>query len=60
MYYLEKRKIPLDFDFSLLKNISNESKEKLALMRPETIGQAMRIGGVSSSDISSLCMFLSK
>ena len=57
---LEKRKIPLDFDFSLLKNISNESREKLALMRPETVGQAMRIGGVSSSDISSLCVFLSK
>ena len=57
---LEKRRIPSGFDFSLLKNISNESKEKLTLIRPETVGQAMRIGGVSSSDISSLCMFLSR
>lgn len=57
---LEKSKIPKDFEYSHLKNMSSESREKLSLVRPETVGQAMRIGGVSSSDISELCYFLAK
>ncbi len=57
---LEDFLIPEKINYSLLKNMSKESREKLSLIRPETIGQAMRIGGVSSSDISELCVFLTK
>jgi len=57
---LEKTKIPKNFKYSSLQNMSSESREKLSLIRPETVAQAMRIGGVSSSDISELCLFLAK
>ena len=40
--------------------MSSESREKLTLVKPETVAQAMRIGGVSSSDITELCFILSK
>ena len=57
---LEKTTIPKDFNYLGLKNMSSESREKLALVKPETVAQAMRIGGVSSSDITELCFILSK
>jgi tRNA uridine 5-carboxymethylaminomethyl modification enzyme len=45
-------------DYKTILNLSSEAREKLSLVRPETVGQAMRIDGVSRSDISSLCLFL--
>ncbi len=51
---LESLHIPSDFDYKQLKAMSIESREKLSKMRPETIGQAQRISGVSPSDISVL------
>lgn len=51
---LESLSIPSDFDYKQLKAMSIESREKLSKMRPETIGQAQRISGVSPSDISVL------
>lgn len=51
---LESLHIPPDFDYKKLKAMSIESREKLSKMRPETIGQAQRISGVSPSDISVL------
>ena len=51
---LESLRIPSDFDYKQLKAMSIESREKLSKMRPETIGQAQRISGVSPSDISVL------
>ena len=56
---LEKSLIPPSFDYSKIANLSSEAVEKLALVRPETVAQAGRIDGVSRSDISSLCLFLS-
>ena len=53
---LESAKIPLSFDYKKLKNFSTEALEKLLLVRPETIGQASRIDGVKSSDVSILCI----
>ena len=41
-----------------IKSLSNESRQKLTNVRPETLGQASRIDGVRSSDISLLCIML--
>ena len=46
--------IPDGFDFSALKSLSNEGREKLGRIRPRSIGQAMRISGVSPADVSIL------
>ncbi len=53
--YLE---IPERFDFSLLKAISSEGREKLIKIKPQSIGQASRISGVTPADISALLVYL--
>ena len=53
---MENQIIPTDFDYSIIVSLSNESKQKLINVRPETLGQASRIDGVRSSDISLLCI----
>jgi tRNA uridine 5-carboxymethylaminomethyl modification enzyme len=57
---LEKFKIPLNFDYNRVKAFSSEGIEKLKRIRPETLGQASRISGVSASDISILMIYLRK
>jgi tRNA uridine 5-carboxymethylaminomethyl modification enzyme len=47
-------KLPLEFNYLELEHLSKESREKLNRIRPETLGQASRIGGVSPADISVL------
>jgi len=54
----ERKFIPKDFDYSKVKGISNEAREKLAKVRPASLGQASRISGVSSSDVSVLSIYL--
>lgn len=49
-----------DFDYSSLKSLSSEAKEKLKKIKPETIGQASRISGVSPADISVLMVYLGR
>ena len=51
---LEKYKIPVDIDYSKIKHISTETKEKLEKIRPTNLAQASRIGGVKPADISVL------
>jgi len=55
---LDNIKMKPDFDYSLLKSISAEAKEKLNKIRPETLGQASRINGVTPSDISCIMLFI--
>ena len=55
---LEKYKIPADIDYSQIKHISTETKEKLAKIRPTNLAQASRIGGVKPADISVLMVLL--
>jgi len=55
---LENKKIPDDFDYQELKHLSNEARQKLSSIRPQTLGQAARIDGVRSSDVSVLLISL--
>ena len=49
---LEKLKIPADYSFSKIEGLSNESKERLSKVKPETLGQASRIFGIRPTDIT--------
>ncbi len=57
---LEYVKIPEDIDYFQFSSLSNESKEKLNNIRPETLGQASRISGIKPSDVSVLMIFLGR
>ena len=57
---LENIKIPDNFDYSKLKSLSYEAREKLKSIRPVTISQASRISGVSPSDISVLLVYMGR
>jgi tRNA uridine 5-carboxymethylaminomethyl modification enzyme len=57
---LENYRIRTDFDYDRVKALSSEAREKLKKIKPETIGQASRISGVSPSDISVLTVYLGK
>lgn len=55
---LEKIKIPDDIDYKNIQHISIETRDKLAKIRPTTLGQASRIGGVKPADISVLMVMI--
>lgn len=55
---LENRRIPEDIDYEDIKGLRLEAVEKLSDIRPETIGQASRISGVSPADISVVQIYL--
>ena len=57
---LEGIKIPKNFDYSKLKSLSFEAREKLSSIQPATISQASRISGVSPNDISVLLVFMGR
>jgi len=57
---LEDKLIPQTFDFSTVPSLRLEARQKLAQIRPATIGQAARISGVSPADISILMVWLKR
>jgi tRNA uridine 5-carboxymethylaminomethyl modification enzyme len=57
---LEGIKIPEAFDYSKLKSLSYEAKEKLSAIKPVTVSQASRISGVSPNDISVLLVYMGR
>ncbi len=56
----ETTALPADFDYEQVKGLSNEVKQKLGTVRPETLGQAGRIPGVTPAAISLLMIYLKK
>jgi len=57
---LEGKQIPDAFDYSTVPSLRNEARQKLAKIRPGTLGQASRISGVSPADISILTVWLKR
>lgn len=55
---LEKKKIPQDIDYSKVNSLRLEAVQKLESIRPESVGQAARISGVSPADISVLLVYI--
>lgn len=60
MQKLEKIAIPDDMDYSNINGMALEAREKLAAVKPRTIGQASRISGIDPSDITILALTLRK
>lgn len=57
---LEGIKIPDNFDYTKLKSLSFEAREKLSSIRPSTVSQASRISGVSPNDISVMLVYMGR
>ena len=55
---LENKKLPVDIDYNDIKGIRIEARQKLEKFRPDSIGQASRISGISPADISVLLIYL--
>ncbi|HPM28855.1 MAG TPA: tRNA uridine-5-carboxymethylaminomethyl(34) synthesis enzyme MnmG [Chryseolinea sp.] len=60
MITLENYKIRSDFNYDEIKTLSTEAREKLKKVKPETLGQASRISGVSPADLSVLTVYMGK
>ena len=58
MVRMESFRVPADVDYKTVTNLSMEAREKLSRIRPDTLGQASRISGVSPADISVLMVLL--
>jgi tRNA uridine 5-carboxymethylaminomethyl modification enzyme len=56
----EEMKVPADLDFRSVRGMSKEAQQKLELQRPETVGQAARISGITPAEISLLLVHLKK
>ncbi len=57
---MESKRIPADIDYHGVYSLSNEARQKLKEIRPESLGHASRISGVTPADINILMIFLEK
>ena len=58
MEKLENKLLPEDIDYRSVPSLRDEAREKLAAIRPRSVGQAGRISGVSPADVSVLLVYL--
>lgn len=56
----EEMKLPLDIDYTLVKGLSREVQQKLNMYRPETLGQAARISGITPAAVALLLVYLKR
>jgi tRNA uridine 5-carboxymethylaminomethyl modification enzyme len=57
---MESKQIPVSFDYALVPSLRTEARVKLQKIRPQTLGQASRISGVSPADIAILMVWLKR
>jgi len=57
---MENRRIPETLDYTTVTGLSEEARQKLSEIRPRSLGQASRISGVRSGDISVLLVYLER
>jgi tRNA uridine 5-carboxymethylaminomethyl modification enzyme len=57
---LDKKQIPADLDYGGITHLRAETKEKLSVFRPQTLGQAARISGITPADITVIQVHLKK
>lgn len=60
MQRLDELRISKEIEYSQIESLSSEAKEKLIKIKPETLGQASRISGISPSDISILMVYIGR
>ncbi len=60
MSQLEELEIPETFDYKKIASLGNEAREKLAKIKPKTLGQASRISGINPSDVQILMVFMGR
>lgn len=60
MSQLEDLEIPETFDYKKIKSLGNEAREKLAKIKPQTLGQASRISGINPSDVQILMVYMGR
>ena len=53
-----RRRIPPDIDYTQIRGLRTEAVQKLTALRPETVGRASRVSGVSPADIAVLLLYL--
>jgi len=57
---MDEHLIPVDIDYNELHGLRIEARQKLSAVRPRSLGQAMRISGVSPADAAALMLFLKR
>jgi len=57
---MENEKIPVSFDYSIIKGLKTEAKQKFLLYQPSSLGKAGRIEGITPGDIAVLSIYLKK